>query len=462
MEKKLINIEEALNLEKKEVLASYRENINPQLVRMFSLLNFDKDFVRAEGARIYDHEGEEYLDFLGGYGSLNFGHNPEEISAAVRMVEQMPNLLQAAPGRMEAAAAHNLVKVCPGNLSRVFFANSGAEAIEAALKLARAASEKEKLLYCSGSFHGKTMGALSLTGRDKYRQPFTPLVPEMEMVPYGDPGALEFKLESEEVAAFFLEPIQGEGGIIIPPPGYLQEVRQLCDRYGVLMILDEIQSGMGRTGENFACEREGVVPDILCAAKSLGGGIVPAGACVSKKEIWDRAYGSLDKALLHTSTFGGNTRTSAAVLESTRLLEEWGLASMAREKGEYLLAGLKEITPGYELVKEVRGCGLMIGVEFEQEEKGLLDRLSGGKVSKYVREYLGAMVAGLLLNEYNILTAYTLNNPRVIRLEPPLVVKQKELDRLLEAFDDIFSSRDSLLDFAFSSARNALGGLFGN
>ncbi|MFW6386508.1 MAG: aspartate aminotransferase family protein [Bacillota bacterium] len=462
MEKELINVEEALKLEKKEILDYYRENINPQLVRMFSLLNFDKDFVRAEEARIYDQEGEEYLDFLGGYGALNYGHNPEEIKAAVRKVAQMPNLLQAAPGRMEAAAARNLVEICPGDLSRVFFANSGTEAVEAALKLARAASDREKILYCSGSFHGKTMGSLSLTGREKYRQPFSPLVPETEMVPYGDPGALEFKLESEEVAAFILEPLQGEGGIILPPEGYLKQVRELCNQYGVLLIMDEIQSGMGRTGENFACEREEIVPDILCLAKSLGGGIVPVGACISKKEIWDKAYGSLEKALLHTSTFGGNTRTSAAVLESTRLLEEWELAGLAREKGDYLLTELKELVSDYDLVKEVRGCGLMVGIEFEHPEEGLLDRLSGGRISEYAREYLGAMVAGTLLNDYNIITAYTLNNPQVIRLEPPLVVKRGELDRLLAAFKEIFSSRETLFDFTFSSAKSALRGLFGN
>ena len=454
MPEELIDINEAVALEEKEVINMYRKNINPQLIKMFSMLNFDRCYVRAQGCSLFDEDGEEYLDFLGGYGALNFGHNPREIIEAVNKVEEFPDIMQAAPGKIEAAAAQNLARISPGDLSRVFFTNSGTESVEGAIKLARAASDSNKIIYCDGSFHGKTMGSLSITGREKYRKPFEPLLSETEVVSFGACEALEKKFSEDKVAAFILEPIQGEGGIIVPPEGYLKQVRQLCNKYGVYFIIDEIQTGLGRTGYNFACEREEVVPDILCLAKSLGGGVVPAGAVVTRRKIWDKAYGSMEKALLHTSTFGGNTRASAAVLQSLYILQNEKLSEKVREKGEYFLSGLKKITSEYNLIEEVRGRGLMAGVEFKCPERNFLDRISGGLVKKYSGRYLGSIVAGILLNDYGIITAYTLNNPLVIRLEPPLIVTYEEMDCVLQAFSEIISNKSGMLDFALSGFRN--------
>lgn len=457
---KLLSVDDALRLERKEIREMYKEHINPGLVQMFSLLNFDKQFVRAAGTKVWDSEGNMYLDFLGGYGALNFGHNPPEIIREVEKVKGMPSLLQASIGTMAAVLAQNLAQIVPGNLKRCFFGNSGAEAVEGALKLARAATGKEKFIYCEGSFHGKTFGALSVTGRVKYQKSFTPLLPHCIAVPYGELQPLEDALKAKDVAAFIVEPIQGEGGIIVPPPGYLKGVRELCSKYGALLIVDEIQTGFGRTGTNFACEYEGVVPDILCLAKSLGGGVMPIGAYVTTEEIWEQAYGGMDKALLHTSTFGGNTWAAAAGIAAINLLVKESLADKAKEKGEYLLKGLKDFKAKYPLVKEVRGRGLMIGIEFEKPSQGLLNKITKGMVSKLSQEYLGSLVAGELQNKYRIITAYTLNNPNVIRLEPPLTVSYEEIDVLLNALDDIFSKHHGFVDMALTSSKTIINSLF--
>ncbi|MBC7325332.1 MAG: aspartate aminotransferase family protein, partial [Moorella sp. (in: Bacteria)] len=234
----------------------------------------------------------------------------------------MPNLIQSSLGVLAAALAHNLAKITPGDLQRSFFCNSGCEAVEGALKLARAATGRKEIIYCHNSFHGKSFGALSVTGREKYQKPFEPLLPGCAAVPFGDAEALAYELKKERAAAFIVEPIQGEGGINVPPPGYLAQARRLCSQHGTLLIIDEIQTGFGRTGAMFACEEEGAVPDILCLAKSLGGGIMPVGAYITTDEIWKKAYGSMEKALLHTSTFGGNNWAAAAALAALQVIHE--------------------------------------------------------------------------------------------------------------------------------------------
>ncbi len=457
----LYNIDQALSISREEVGENYKKHINPSMVKMLSLLNFDKNFVKADNVEVYDAEGKKYLDFLGGYGSLNLGHNRKEIIEAVNKVSDKPNLLQASLGSIYSAAAHNLAQIAPGNLEMSFFGNSGTEAVEGAIKLARIATEKEKIIYCKDSFHGKSYGSLSITGREKYQKYFNPLLPATEQVPFADSTALKEKLESSDnIAAVILEPIQGEGGIIVPPKGYLKEVRELCDKHGVLMILDEIQTGLGRTGKLFAADLEGVVPDIMCLAKSLGGGIEPVGAYITKPDIWDKAYGTMEKALLHTSTFGGNARASAAVIASINYILANDLSEQAAEKGEYFLDKLKKFEKQYDLVKEVRGKGLMIGIEFNQPDPGLLDRISGGLVSKFSAEYMGAMVAGSLNNDYQIITAYTLNNPNVIRLEPPLTVSFDQIDYVVDSLQDIFEKNSNLFNLTMKSAQTAIKNFF--
>lgn len=459
--KKLYDIDQAISISREEVGQNYTNHINPGMVKMLKFLNFDKNYVKADNTEVYDDQGRKYLDFLGGYGSLNLGHNRKEIIDAVNKVSEKPNLLQASLGSVYSAAAYNLAQITPGNLEISFFGNSGTEAVEGAIKLARASTKKEKIIYCKDSFHGKSYGSLSITGREKYQKYFNPLLPATEMIPFGDTTALKEKLESSDnIACVILEPIQGEGGVIVPPDGYLKSVRELTKKHNVLMILDEIQTGLGRTGKLFAADYEEVVPDIMCVAKSLGGGIEPVGAYITNKEVWKKAYGSLDNALLHTSTFGGNTRASAAVIASINYIIDNDLSKEAKEKGKYFLDKLKKYEKEYDLIKEVRGRGLLIGIEFKQPESGFLDKISGGMVNKFSSEYMGAMVAGSLNNDYQIITAYTLNNPNVIRLEPPLTVSYEQIDYVVNSLEDIFKNNSNLFNLTMKSASTAIKRFF--
>ncbi|SHF46451.1 putrescine aminotransferase [Caldanaerobius fijiensis DSM 17918] len=456
---KYITLEQALTLNRNSIKENYSEYVNSSFVSMLSLLNFDKHFVKAEGVSVWDSDGNEYYDFLGGYGALNLGHNPPEVIEAIDKVRGLPNILQAAIGNLPGVLAYNLAQITPGDLKRSFFCNSGAEAVEGALKLAKIASGKNRIIYCQGSFHGKSAGALSVTGREKYQKPFLPLVPNCESVPYGDLNALEDKLKARDVAAFIVEPIQGEGGIIVPPEGYLKGVRELCTRYDAYMIVDEVQTGLGRTGKMFACEHENVAPDIMCLAKSLGGGIMPVGAYITTDEIWKKAYGSMDKALLHTSTFGGNTWAMAAGIAAIKAIMDKGLAVNAEKMGNYMLEGLKALKDKHPLIKDIRGKGLMVGIEFNQPE-GFANKITGGLLGKLSYEYLGSLVAGQLQNEYRIITAYTLNNPNVIRLEPPLIVEKKHIDAVIDAIDSILEKNRSFLGLTLKSTRTVIGSLF--
>ncbi|MDK2806134.1 aspartate aminotransferase family protein [Thermoanaerobacterium thermosaccharolyticum] len=459
-DQKYITCDDALKLNRNQVRENYKEYVNSNFVSMLSMLQFDKLFVKAKGVSVWDSDGNEYLDFLGGYGALNLGHNPDEIYEAIEKVKDLPNILQAAVNDFPGALAYDLALVTPGDLKRSFFCNSGAEAVEGALKLAKIASGKHKIVYCKNSFHGKSAGALSVTGREKYQKYFKPLVPDTIQVEYGDANELEDALKGKDVAAFIVEPIQGEGGVIVPHDGYLKEVRELTTKYDAYLIFDEVQTGFGRTGKMFACEHENVVPDIMCLAKSLGGGVMPIGAYIAKDEVWKRGYGTMDRCLLHTSTFGGNTLACAAGITAIKLILDKNLPEAAKEKGEYFLGRLKELKEKHKLIKDVRGKGLMIGVEFNQPEGGLLDKLSGGAVSKLSNEYLGSLVAGELQNKHHIITAYTLNNPNVIRFEPPLIVTKEQLDRVVDALDEIMTRSGSLLGMTLSSAKTVIGSLF--
>lgn len=449
---KLIFLSEALKLSREEINKLHKKHLNASLATIMELLNFDRHFVRARDTRVWDSEGREYLDFLGGFGSLNIGHNHPAVLKALKIVEEMPNILQTSLPALPGALAANLAAITPGKLQRSFFCNSGAEAVEGALKLSRIATGREQFIYCHNSFHGKTFGALSVTGREKYQKPFQPLLPQCIAVPYGDLRALEEVLQARRAAAFIVEPIQGEGGVNLPPPGYLPKARELCRKYGTLFIADEVQTGLGRTGYMFACEHEEVEPDIICLAKSLGGGVVPLGAFITTDEIWKKAYGSLENALLHTSTFANNTRAAAAALATLEVICSEDLPRQALEKGNYLIEKLNQLKEKYPLVKDVRGRGLLVGIELQPGTSAQKIPL----VQKLSDEYMGSMVAGELLNKYAIITAYTINNPNVIRLEPPLTVSYEQLDRLVNALNDIFSRYRSFFSIATASAKTMI------
>ncbi|QUL99144.1 MAG: aspartate aminotransferase family protein [Candidatus Fermentithermobacillus carboniphilus] len=446
----LLGLDGALSLDRKTGGDLFARYVNPGLKTLLSAIGFDKSFVRAEGVTVYDDSGQRYLDFLGGYGSLPFGHNPQDVIRDIERAGGRPNFLQAQASALQAALAHDLAEITPGDLEVTFFSNSGTEAVESALKLARAATGRTYFVYCTGAFHGKTFGSLSVGGREKYKKPFEPLVPGCLEVPFGDAGALEEALKTEKCAAFIVEPIQGEAGVVVPPDGYLVRARELTRQYGTLLIVDEVQTGFGRTGKMFASEHEKVVPDIMCLAKALGGGVMPIGATIATRRVWDQAYGGLSKAILHTSTFGGGARACAAGLSTIQKIVREKLWERASTLGEYFIRGLLTLKERYRTIKEVRGKGLLIGLEFEKPVSGLLDQITAGSINNIAREYYASLVAGELLNKYHVITAYTLNNPNVMRLEPPLIVEKDEIDYVLNALEDIFSKKRGFLSLAAS------------
>ncbi|MEA2718276.1 MAG: putrescine aminotransferase [Candidatus Eremiobacteraeota bacterium] len=396
-----------------EAYDNYRAYLNPPLARVMKLSGSPVE-VRAEGSTITDHNGKTYLDFAGGYGVFTLGHRHPRVIAAVK--EQLDRM--ALSGRtmfnpLMGRLAKRLAELTPGDLSISFFANSGTEAVEGALKLARAATKRPAIVGTDAAYHGKTLGALSASGRDAFRDPFTPLLADVRRVPFGDARALRDAVD-DTVAAVIVEAVQGEGGVNIPPDGYLRDVRAICDASGVVMIADEVQTGLGRCGALFACDREDVVPDVMTLAKGLSGGVIPIGAYVARPAVWNAAYAK--QPLLHTSTFGGNELACAAALAALDVLRDEDLVANARARGAQLLAGARATMERHPaVIADARGVGLLVGVELRSEGYG------------------GTIIPELL--KRGVTAAWTLNQQRVIRLEPPLIVTAEEVDAALRAFD---------------------------
>ncbi|OGW80419.1 MAG: hypothetical protein A3G33_02295 [Omnitrophica bacterium RIFCSPLOWO2_12_FULL_44_17] len=430
-------IEEARALSYSESAKLYSAHLNPFLVLISRFLGFNKKFSRASGCYLYDEEGNRYLDFLAGFGSLNLGHEPEELIDALRQTEHLPNFLQSYLNPFAGKLAQHLSRLTENKLSRVFFCNSGAEACEAAMKLTRASTGKKVIVSAEGAYHGKTMGALSISGREKYKLPFAPLVPETVCIPYNDLQALEEILKTQSVAAFIVEPVQGEAGVIVPDSGYLKEVRKLCDQYDSLLILDEVQSGMGRTGRFFCYEYEGIMPDILTLSKSLGGGVIPLAAMLTKDKIWKRAYGKFETALLHSTTFGNNTRACACGIAAIRTIIKKDLSKNAADIGELMLLRLRELQQKYSVLKAVRGKGLMIGLTIARI-KGKKSIFEGG---------LTLWIARQLFVKYRIITAFTLNNYDVLRIAPPLILNFDDAYYFLNSLEDVLKSAEKFAWF---------------
>lgn len=393
-----------------EVFENYKTYVNPPLARVMKISGSPVE-VRASGSTIWDAAGKSYLDFAGGYGVFTLGHSHPRVVAAVRAQLDLMSLSgKTMFNVLLGRAAKRLAELTPGDLQISFWCNSGTEAIEGAIKLARAATKRTKIVSTINAFHGKTMGALSVSGREAFQTPFQPLLEGFAHVPYGEVDGLDEALQ--DAAAFVVEPVQGEGGVNVPFDGYLAAVRDACDRAGALFVADEVQTGFGRCGYRFGCDREGVVPDVMTLAKGLSGGVIPVGAFIARPQIWNRAFGKAP--LVHTSTFGGSELACAAALAAMDVLEEDRLVENARERGAQLLDGARAIAADFpEAVCDVRGLGLLVGVELTNEGYG------GWIIPEMLR-------AG-------VTAAWTLNLQRVIRLEPPLIVTAGEVDRALAA-----------------------------
>jgi len=401
----------------------FERHVNPGLAGLLRFTGLDVVENHAEGVYVWDKQGKKYLDFLGLYGTLNLGHrHPRVVEAVKRQLDKMPMSVRVMISEPTSLLAAKLAEITPGDLSMAFFGNSGAEAVEAAFKLARIHTGKPEIITTEKGFHGKTMGALSLTPKTDYQDPVRPLVPGIKVVPYGDAEAVAAAI-GPETAAVIVEPIQGEGGINIPPASYLQDLRQITGEMGVLLIFDEVQTGMGRTGRLWAADWEGVAPDLLTSAKALGGGVMPIGATVGREELFEPFK---ENPLIHSSTFGGNPLAAAAALAAIEVTLAEDLPARAEEMGSYLLQSLSGLKNQYpDFIADVRGKGLMVGIEFTDAD-------------------IGAIVISELATR-GVLTAFGLNNPKVVRLEPPLIVERVHIDEAVGALDESLRAAGEML-----------------
>jgi putrescine aminotransferase len=403
-------------------VAAYARHVNPAFVRLLGLLGYGRVFVRALDVWLWDDAGRRYLDFLAGFGAFNLGHNHPRLVRRLReaLAGETPQLVHTAPSVDAARCAEALAARLAAPLEVALFATGGAEAVEAAVKLARAATGRTGVLSCEGAFHGLGLGTLSLMDAGRFRAPFEPLLPECERVPFGDLDALARALAGRRHAAFVVEPIQAEAGVRIPPPGYLGEAAALCRRHGTLVVLDEVQTGMGRTGARFAHERAGVVPDALVLGKALGGGIAPVAVTLTSPEIHARAFGTLRRFDLHGSTFAGYALGCVAAQEALAILDEEQLVTAAAERGAQLLHALRRLD-GHPRVAAVRGEGLLIGVELR------LPRLAGGRS---LAGLFGQWVA-LRMLEAGVVCQPAALRFNVLKLEPPLTVGADDAGRVV-------------------------------
>jgi len=396
-----------------DVIEKYQKFVNPTQVALLKVGGFDHIEHNAEGVTLTDLEGNSYIDCLGGYGVFSLGHrNPRVVEAVKRQLDFIPLGSKTFLNKPLADLSAKLAELSPGDLQYSFLSNSGAEAAEAALKIARMASGKTDFISTEGAYHGKTMGALSVTGRAVYREPFEPMLPGGCFVPFNDADAIEAAI-TDRTAAVILEPVQGEGGIQVPSPDYFPRVREICDRHGVLLIVDEVQTGLGRTGKMFAVNHWDVAPDIMTLAKALGGGVMPIGATLATPDIWNKVFH--ENPFIHTTTFGGGEMACAAALAALEVTVEEDLSAKAAENGAYFLHGLKQVQAEHpNILKEARGLGLMLGVEFTDSD-------------------IGKLVIGTMVHR-GVIAAYTLNNAKVIRFEPPLIITRAQIDQVLEVF----------------------------
>jgi ornithine--oxo-acid transaminase len=437
-----------------EALDLHAETINPQFVRLLRTIGFDRRWARAEGAYLWDADGNRYLDVLGGFGMFNVGrNNPRIREALIEALElERPGSVQLGVDSLPALLAEELLRRAPASVERVLFTSSGTESVEAALKLGRAAAGRGRVLSAEHGFHGLTLGALSATASPEFASRFGPLLPGFKHVPWDDLEALERELAQEDVALFLVEPVQGKG-VNVPSAGYLIGAQELCRRYGTLFCVDEVQTGFGRTGRMLALEHWGLEPDLVTVAKSLSGGYVPVGALLMSADVYDSVFDSLPNAVSHGSTFAPNDLAMVAGLATLRELDEQGLVERSARLGELLLERTRPLVER-SVVRDVRGLGLMWAIEFEEPPGGsrtwkLLERIQPGLFSQ--------LVVVPLFRDHRVLSQVAGHGLNVIKAIPPLVVTEEDLDWFVTALEETVARAEkmprALVRFALTAAR---------
>jgi ornithine--oxo-acid transaminase len=416
----------------------HSQHLNEQLVRVLKTIGYDVGFQKGQGQYLFDRDGARYLDLLSGFGVFAIGRNHPWLRTALKSVldSDMPNLVQLDVSTLAGVLAERLLEYVP-YLDKVFFANSGAETVEAAIKFARSATGRPGIVYCGHAYHGLTYGALSLTDDSNFRAGFEPLLPGCTSVPFNDLAALEQALSSREIAAFIVEPIQGKG-VNMPTDEFLPGAAALCKKYGSLFIADEIQTGMGRTGRFLAVEHWNVEPDMVLLSKALSGGHVPVGALLTRKAIFDKIFNRMDRAVVHGSTFAKNDLAMAAGIATLEVMKAEKLIEAAAKRGAELRLALTRMVPGYELLKEVRGKGLMIGVEFGPP-KSLRLKASWNVLESANKGLFVQLITVPLFKDHKILTQVAGHGLHTVKLLPPLTITEEDCAWIERAFDDVIA-----------------------
>jgi ornithine--oxo-acid transaminase len=436
--------------------AVHTRHLNEQMVRVLKTLGYDVGFCRGTGQYLFDRKGEKYLDLLSGYGVFAIGRNHPALRDALETVldADLPGLVQFDVSPLAGLLAQRLLGHMP-YLDKVFFANSGTEAVEAAIKFARAATRRPGIIHCEHSFHGLTYGALSLNGDAVFRSGFEPLLPDCTAVPFNDLAALERALATRNAAAFIVEPIQGKG-VNLPDDGYLQEAAALCRRHGTLFIADEIQTGLGRTGRFLAVDHWGVEPDMVLIAKALSGGHVPVGAVLTRKRIYDKIFDRMDRAVVHGSTFAKNDLAMAAGLATLDVIESERLVSRAEQLGDRLRTGLSGLIGRYEFLRDVRGKGLMIGIEFGPPTSLKL-KASWNLLESANKGLFCQLITIPLFAEHKILTQVAGHASHTIKLLCPLVITEADCDWIVSAFDSVIAATHRVPGAIWSLGKTLVG-----
>src|SRR5262245_890808 len=436
--------------------ALHTRYLNEQMVRVLKTIGFDRAYQRGKGQYLYDREGLQYLDLLSGWGVFALGRNDPVVADALKKVldSELPNLVQMDVSALAGALAERLLAHVP-YLEKVFFANSGTESVEAALKFARSATGRPGIVYCDHAFHGLTYGALSINGDPTFRGGFEPLLPGCIEVPFNDLGALERALAARDVAAFVIEPIQGKG-VNLPDEGYLKGAAELCRKRGTLLIADEVQTGIGRTGRFLAVEHWGVEPDMVVLAKSLSGGHVPIGAVLTRKRIFDRVFDRMDRAVVHGSTFAKNDLAMAAGLATLEVIENERLIEHAARLGTRLLNALGRLARRHELIKSVRGKGLLIGVEFGAP-RSLKLKASWNALEAVNAGLFCQLITIPLFKQHRILIQVAGHGIHTIKLLPPLIITDSDCAWIERAFAAVVADAHRVPGAVWSLGRTLMG-----
>ena len=440
----------------------YEHHLNNQMVRVLKTIGYDRYYKSAVGQYLYDQDGTEYLDLLSGFGVFALGRNHPTVVNALKetLSLDLPNLVQLDVSVLSGLLARELLLTTPENITKMFFCNSGTEAVEAAIKFARFTTKREKIVFCEHGYHGLTMGALSLNGEEIFREGFGPLLPSCSSVPFNDLSALETALSNKDVAGFVVEPIQGKG-VNLPDDDYLPEVERLCKKYGTLFVADEVQTGIGRTGKFWAIDHWNVKPDMICMAKALSGGFVPVGAVAMTQKIMDTVYNRMDRAVVHGSTFAKNNLAMAAGLATLHVMEEEKLVENSAVIGTDIINSLNALSGKYEFLKEARGKGMMIAIEF-QSPKSLKLKAAWAMLEAANKGLFCQMVTIPLFKEHRILSQVAGHGMNVVKLLPPLMINQKDRDYIVNSFDKVIADTHqipgSIWDLGKNLASHALKG----